>query len=390
MNLINFFNDQIFKHWKEYFFLIFIYCLFRIPTSFFIVKYSDIVSTLQVIYAGFGLFQNLFINPEIVNSIVTPSNLAFIFTPGVFYLTNILNNFTNIIIFSHLANLIFVILFYNLVRKTSSKQLSLIFSLIIIYISIKVQFFGPDYLVQPIMAGALLLFFNKKDVSNTRLVLVGFLCGLIFIFKQNFGIFFLVVIGTGIFFKCLNNEKKFNFFSNFIILIYYLFGIFFLLKTNFVFNYIYFLFPYFLFWTFIVYLTNTSLNLDNNKYIRKSIFLLLGFIIIPIFTTISLGNVIGYEKYLFSIFGMGWEYLPFWEYSIIEMISSLNFRNNNEIFFSLTIIFSVFLPFLTNLLTTFKIFYLKKNINEFKEHLTVGSIGIISIDKGESLREGDP
>jgi len=372
-------NNIFFKNWKEIIFLIFIYSIFKIPINSIVFKFANIVHTLQHVYAAQGIFKNLLINTDIANTLMTPSNLGLIFTPGIFYLSSILNGLTNIIIFTHFLNIVFIILFYILIRKVSSVQLSIIFTTGIIFLSFNIKFFGADYVVQPLMAGILLLFFNNREANNIQLIIIGFLCGLIFIFKQNFGIFFLVVIGTAIFFKNLSIGKKFNYFSNFIILIYFLFGILFLLRTNFIFNYIYYLLPYFLFWSFILFLTNSSLYLNNKRYIYKSFLLLLGFSILPVFVIISFGSVIGYEKYLFSIFGMGWDYVSFWEYSILKLINGLNYRDRNEIFISLTVLFPVFFPFMINLLTTFKLFYLKKNIIEYREHLAICSVGIISI-----------
>ena len=160
------------------------------------------------------MFEGFFVNPKIGNSIITPSNLVFIFTPAIYYLSNLFANLNNIFLFTHFSNIIFVILFYTLLRKKCSVQLSIIFSLIIIFKSINTQFFGPDYIVQPLMVICLLLFFDKEKVNLARLFIIGFLCGLIFIFKQNFGLFFLVAIGTGIFFRSLFKERKFNLFSN--------------------------------------------------------------------------------------------------------------------------------------------------------------------------------
>jgi len=296
---------QLPKHWKAYIFLIFIYCIYIIPSSFFVFKYSDIVSTLQHIYTAQGMFEGFFINPQIGNSIITPSNLVFIFTPAIYYLSNLFANLSNIFLFTHFSNIIFVILFYTLLRKKCSVQLSIIFSLIIIFKSINTQFFGPDYIVQPLMVICLLLFIDKEKVNLARLFLIGFLCGLIFIFKQNFGLFFLVAIGTGIFFRSLLKERKLNLFSNIIVLIYFLFGLYFIFRTNFTHNYIYFLFPYFLFWVFSLYLINSSFNLNNNQYIKRSLVLLCGFSLLPFLIILNIGFVVGYEKYLFSIFGMG-------------------------------------------------------------------------------------
>ncbi len=379
MNQNNPQHNYFFTNWKEIIFLVFLYSIFKIPINSIVVKYSSIVHSLQHIYAGHGLFKNFLLNADITSTLATPSNLGLIFTPGIFYLTSILNSLSNIIIFTHFTNVIFIVLFYLLIRKVSSRQLSIVFTIGIIFLSVNVQFFGPDYIAQPIMVGTLLLFFNNKETSNIQLIIIGFLCGFIFILKQNFGIFFLVIIATAIFFRNLNIGNKFNFFSNFLISIYFLFGILFLLRSNFIFNYIFFLFPYFLFWSYILFLTNGSLYLNNKRYIYNSFLLLLGFSIIPIFTIISMGNFLGYEKYLYSIFGMGWDYVSFWEYSIVKLISGLNYRNNNEIFISLTSLFPVLFPFIINLLTTFRIIYLKKNINENIEHLAICSVGIISI-----------
>ncbi len=370
---------QLLKHWKVCIFLIFIYCIYIIPSSFFVFKYSDIVSTLQHIYTAQGMFQGFFINPQIENSIITPSNLVFIFTPAIYYLSNLFTNLSNIFIFTHFFNIIFVILFYILLRKKCSVQLGIIFSLIVIFKSVNTQFFAPDYIVQPLMVICLLLFIDKEKVNLPKLFLIGFLCGLIFIFKQNFGLFFLVAIGTGIFFRSLLKERKFNLFSNIIVLIYFLFGLYFIFRTNFTLNYIYFLFPYFLFWFFSFYLINSSFNLNNNQYIKHSLVLLCGFSLLPFLIILNIGFVVGYEKYLFSIFGMGWDYLPFWEYNIYDMVNHLKFRNNNEIFISLTIIFSVLLPFAINLLTSSRILFLNKNSDEFLEYLTISSIGVICI-----------
>ena len=99
-------NNIFFKNWKEIIFLIFIYSIFKIPINSIVFKFANIVHTLQHVYAAQGIFKNLLINTDIANTLMTPSNLGLIFTPGIFYLSSILNGLTNIIIFTYI--LIFI------------------------------------------------------------------------------------------------------------------------------------------------------------------------------------------------------------------------------------------------------------------------------------------
>lgn len=375
------FNKISTNLWAQLLFIIFIYSIYCIPKSFIIFRYSDIVPTLQHFYFSKLLFIDYRINNQLSELIITPSNPAFIFTPGVFYLIELLKDFKSIIIFTHFSNIVFILLFYTLLRKKSSAQLSIISTIVLILLSINVQWFGPDYLALPYMMGVIFLLFYFDNLSKSRIVLIGLLCGIIFIFKQNFGLFFLVATSTSIFFLCLEKRNKTNFFSLFLVFIYLIYGIYFFNISNFFINKIFFLLSYFIFWLYVIYLLLTKWSFNGFLYLKRQSLLIISVLIIPSFLIISFGNVIGYKNYFYSLFLMGFDFINFWEYNIYEMIISLKIRDLNEIYITLSKSFSLIFPFFLNLFLLLKVLRLKNHkLNfELRQKFSVFSFGLISI-----------
>ena len=368
-------------NWKEYLFLFIIYFFFKVPISFLALRYSDILYSLHHIYYSKIIFNDFSINKELSESIISLSNVSLLYTPGIFFLISLVKSLKGMIILTHCSNLLFIFLFHTLIRIKSNFQLGLIFTLIIIYMSMGTQFFYPDYLVQPIIALILLISIYSTIEDKFRYLILGFLCSLVLLLKQNIGVFTLVMVSTIIFFNSLTVNKKNNFFIIFIFFCYFIFGIIFFLITNHYFNYFYFLFPYFFFFIICFKLIYNNYYLDLYGYLTKNIFLVVGFLLFPLIIFFIMGKTIGFEKYWIFTFtiGMQDEFLPMHEYGILNLIKPLSFKNNNDSFISLTLYFVVLFPLFLNIVTTFNILKFENNINEIKKKLSVTSIGIIAI-----------
>ena len=368
-------------YWKQYLFLIFIYYINFIPESFVVFRYPDIIYTLQHFYFSRILFSDFDINNKLSELIISPSNAAFIFTPGVFYLIELLKDFKSIIFFTHISNIIFIFLFYKLLRKKSSDQLSIILSIILILLSVNVQWFGPDYIALPYMMGVVFLLFYFDNLSRSRIALIGILCGIIFIFKQNFGLFFLIAASTSIFFLCLKERTKTSLFSLLLVFVYLTYGVYFFFISNFLINKIFFLSSYFIFWFYVAYLLSAKLSFNSTLYLKNQSVLVFFALIIPSFLIIIFGNVIGYKNYLYSLFGMGFDFINFWELNIYQMITTLKVRDLNEIYIALNKSFGLIFPFFLNFFLIYSLVKLdKKNFNyELCRKFSILSFGLISI-----------
>lgn len=316
-----------------------IFWVYLLLTAFYFVYY---LPNIFIVYGGFPsinfpldslyiannlLFPNSGLNPELAKTIISPSNASFIYPPGIYLLTKILGNVSNIFIFLFIIQLAVPLLIFKLLYSVSSVSIAFFCSLLATCFFVNPNCWSPDFIIQPIMLTVILLLMigkgEEKIIHPSTLAVIGFLSGLIMILKHNIGVFFVIVCITLIFLRSLrfyDNEVNKRQILFIVLAGYIILGIIFLSKVMYFDEVVFFLFPYFLFWGIVTCLMmkNRALNINVPKAFKETLIFASTSLVLPISIFFWFGSVIGYARYWHSLFGMGFEYLPVWDIGIIR------------------------------------------------------------------------
>lgn len=388
-----------------YVFLTVFYCANYLPNIFAVLGgFPSINFPLDALYiANNLLFPNAGLNPELAKTIISPSNISFIYPPGIHLLAKILGNVSNIFIFLFILQLAVPLLIFRLLRSVSSVSIAMFCSLLATCFFVNPNCWSPDFIIQPIMSTVILLLMIGKGEENSirpsTLAVIGFLSGLIIIIKHNIGVFFVIVCITLIFLRSLGfydnkvNKRQ----MLFIVLVgYFSLGVIFLSKVMYFDEVVFFLFPYFLFWGIVTCLMikNRSCNLNVPKFFKGTLIFTSTSLVLPVSIFFWFGSVIGYARYWHSLFGMGFEYLPMWDIGIVRNLGfywrDIVKAKNINLFTQLRMDFALLariglhlFPFIVNCFIGIKLFsFLRGKATSsvgMKKCLEVTSMGIMSM-----------
>lgn len=400
-NKFDYIELQLNKHpFISYALILFFYFMLRffnirvVDGDFSVLNYP----IASIYYVNDILFPMGEINRALAKTIVSPCNGAFIYPSGIYLTMKYfgLTSISKLFMFLFLVQLCVPFLIFKLLRFVSSATVALGIALLSTKFFTNSSGTGPDWIIQPIMIVVVLLIcmFRGARMQIVKLIIMGILCGLIMILKQNIGLFFIIVCLTWIFFRFLkfNNDpihRSYNPLLFVVIAGYLSFGVIFSFKAPFKDEIIYYLFPYFIFWLAITCLTvKKKLFLhDMPVFFKEVTILTLSALLIPVSIFVWFGSVVGYSRYWYALFGMGFDYLvPMWDWWGIRgvILDNVNFEGLNNIYFSSTSIILFLFPFMVNILAVARLIYLIKNNrtgkpDELGNYLIVASMGIVGI-----------
>ena len=380
--------------------LIFVYIAIRLPDILVLREFASASFALISLYISRSLlFLNNGLNPEFAKTIVCPANAFFIYPPGLYFLSQILGNVRNMFIFLFLIQLTVPVLIFELLRRIASFFIAMLCAFLSIYYMTNCNWWVPDWIIQPIMLSAILLLWRKRSSgtnwSRLKLILAAVLAGVIAILKHNIGVFFIIVCATLILFRSMQSHENRNGCKRHATLIcliagYFTFGFIFLSKVIYFDEIIFYLFPYFVFWALFLYfvMTNKSLVFDVKNYVKEMIIFIPTALLIPGIMFWLIGDVVGYSRYWHSLFGMGLQCLPIWDYGIVSMLKQSlsglgNIRNVKSNYLTLIKSALFIFPFIVNCCVIGKIFYCMKkrsvSSTDIRKYFEVGSMSIMSM-----------
>ena len=378
------------NHIWAYIILICVYILMKLPDILVAHDLESLVFPLNALYFSKLLFSDDGLNRQIANTIITPANAIFIYPPGTYILTSILGSVKNICQFLFFIQMIIPLLLFKLFRGLTTNVGAMLLTMFLIMFSITTNRLSPDYLIYPFMTIAfLILFINEGEGSLRNLIIAGLLSGVIIVLKHNVGVFFGVLYGTSIFFRSFKFSEKSTKHNAFMYLLFAGFlsvGIFFLTRLPNVDEIIYYLLPYFFFWILVWthIIRDDGLIFDRRVFIKKSAIYGFFTLILPVIVFLWFGSVVGYKKYFFSLFGMGFQYLHFWDSGIINLIRGyLKFGSIGAAFGSSMIGIFILFPFVVNLVVLCFLYRISKT-DQFSEeekikYFQVASLGILAV-----------
>lgn len=316
------------RGWLPYVLVVGLYSLLRLPDVFAVANYSALIFPLESFHFARLLFDGLAVRPDIAATLVSPSNAALIYPPGL-YLFNVLSGKVSGLYWILFAFQLAVgPLFYRLAVKVLSRAGALVLALLATYYFTRTNWWAPDFLIQPLMLFGVLLMLSHRLRRGTmsHLILLGQITGLVILFKHNIGIFFTILCGTWLFLSdfrpATNLPPPRGMTAAGVLLIgFFAFIPVFGVRLLFLDEWLYYLMPYTAFWIlFVVFLRQGSLVFDLPRFLRNSAIFSASALLLPGLIFIAFGSVIGYGRYWHSLFGMGIKFLPIWDHGILNKI----------------------------------------------------------------------
>ena len=398
-------NDfEVSKHGKLkiYIGLLIFYVILHLSNVLVLRSFSGAIIPLNSLYiANNLLLSGGQLNLDLVTTVISPSNGMLIVPPVIHLLSYILGSVKNIFLFLFMVQLVVPILSYKLFRLVSSPLVSLLLSVFSSYYFISTDWWTPDYLIQPlIIFGFLILLSQTKKFEVNRcykLVYVGLITGIVIVLKHNEGIFWGVLVVSFLLFCSIvfSNDNQYTKRRPLLFVLFagfFVFGFLFLSKQIHVDAVVYYLFPYFTFWGMITYYTikNKFIGFDSVTFLKNVSSFSISALIFPCIVFLWMGGAVGYVRYLTSLFGMGFQYLPIWDHGISGIIGtyakfqsvltleSIFFNYQSIVFFILFL-----LPFVVNCLVNKRLFHLicnkATNTVDLKKYFEVASMSILGI-----------
>jgi hypothetical protein len=373
---------------KEYWIvtlLLFIYVGLRLSDILCVGSFHTLILPLNLFYYAKTLFIGVNINPEIARTVISPSTASLIYPPGVYILSELLGSIKNAFYFLFTIQILVPLYCYKLLRTVAPVLFSFCAAIVIAHFCTSANTWYPDYIIQPLMIGVIFYMVSATDkCRQTHLFSIGIVCGLIIILKHNIGIFFAILCGTILFIRSLNfhqDVNKTSFFGYFLFFGFILFGFIFMSRLIYVDEVIFYLLPYFIFWSLLIreyYSGNISFNVSG--FFKNSATFSLATIIFPVAIFIWFGSVIGYKEYWYSLFGMGLSFLEIWDPGIFGILNSyVSFQGwwTGSVLFILA---SITGPFLVNIIAIGIMCVLSFQNERFKkENIVTIAIGIMAI-----------
>jgi hypothetical protein len=308
--------------------LVVAYFFCRFPELIALPSFFPAVAPLEKFYEARTLFfQNGHLNPQLATTVISSANSIFVYPPGILLLSYVLPTVRATFSCLFWLQLFVPLLVYGLFRKIMPTPWAAGIALLSIRFCTNSNWWGPDWLITPFMLFAFFLLWRCIDASDDPheidLVGLGLLTGLIAIFKHNIGLFFAVACGTALLFRSLSHAKN----SQTVAgrrLVYLLlagfwgFGGYFASRVIYFDEVIYYLFPYFAFWGIVSFwfARHKEIGLDVKGYLRQAGIFTLSIFLIAGSVFVWIASVVGYHRYWYSLFEMGFDGLKAFDLGI--------------------------------------------------------------------------
>lgn len=374
------------------------YVLYHFPSLVALREFDIALPPLISLYlVEKVLLRTAELNSQLATLPLSPANYFVIYPPGLYMLTWALGDVRHMFLFLFAVQLTVPFLLYALIRPISSMRTSLVGATLASYYLVSSAHWTPDFVIQPIMILVVLLLYTRRSTIHRifGVALVGILLGLIVILKHNIGLFFLIACIGYLFFRAWKVEEvgtaPHRWSLGMVAMGFLMLGAVVLARLPHFDEVIFYLFPYFPFWGAVLYLMlkNRQLGFDLPRFCRESGVLVTTSLALPVVVFLLVGSVVGYRRYWYTLFEMGFEYIQIWDKGILEEIRSqvdilqpLNVRNIHRSYVGLihSLMFGV--PFFVNCLALVGIvLWIRRRVGlaEMGNHLSVISLGIIGV-----------
>jgi hypothetical protein len=350
--------------WLSYALLVGLYALLRLPDALAVANYSALVFPLESFYLAGLLFDGLAVQAGIAATLVSPSNAALIYPPGLYGFNVLTGKVSGLYWTLFLFQLAVGPLLYRLAAKTTPRVGALLLALLATYYFTRTNWWTPDFLIQPLMLCGVLLLLGRdlRRGAIFHLLLLGQIVGLVIAFKHNVGVFFAILCGTRLFLDAFKPARDSRSRQGMIAASVLLAGFLAFIPIfggRLIHNdeWLFYLLAYASFWmVFIFFLKKESLVFDLSRFLRNSAIFSISALALPGLIFLAFGSVVGYGRYWHALFGMGLKFLPIWDHGIINKIGQhLSGGSVANLYHSLTVGTMFLLPLAVNLVAVWSV-----------------------------------
>lgn len=365
------------------------YLVISVPDILSVPQFHKLLFPLNFLYFSETLFSGLKVNAELAHTVISPTHANLIYPPGIYILSSVLGSVRNMFYFLFVVQAVIPLLVFKILRSHAPRVFAFSIAILLTYYCTSVNTWYPDFIIQPLMIGILFVLLKSGSGQLLRLMILGLATGIVIVLKHNIGVFLLILCGVHLF---LNSIIKFDNKSNkrdqlLVYIIFFgfaVFGFLFIAKLPNWFDKIIFLAPYFLFWVYVFNLFNkNTVELDGKKFINDGITYAMWSLMLPLVVFVYFGSVVGYQRYWYSLFGMGLDYLAFWNNGVLELIRGhIHVDGYGQLYASLISTLILFGPFLLNTGVVVNLYTrngFDKNIEEVLDQLKIISVGVMAV-----------
>lgn len=372
--------------WLEYGVLLLLYFAFRLPDVLVVESFFQIIFPLNFLYFGKLLFSGWSVNPEIANTVIAPANASLIYPPGIYMLGNVLGSVRNCLYFLLVIQAAVPLLTYALLRMRAPRLFAFPIALLVAWHGTSARSWYPDYIIQPLLLAVLYLLLSRstRDHLALRLVACGLLAGLVILFKHNIGIFFGILCGTVLLLQSVCDgatTPRTRAIGYALLAAMVVFGLAFWARLPHWDEAIFYLLPFFAFWGLVINAYRQSkVYFDLPRFATGAASFGIAAAALPVAVFLWFGSIIGYARYAYSLFGMGFDHIGFWDPGIVEILRNhANFSSFDRAYVSAILLFALGGPFVINLVGVARLSNLGREFLQEKNQMITVAIGVMAI-----------
>lgn len=366
--------------------LLLTYVALHLPGVLLVKSISAIQYPLEAIYISRTMFDGLGLSKELVTAAAIPSNVGLFYGPLNYLLSLWLGAVQHLFWFSFAVQAFVPVFAYRLLSTVTSKLNAFLIAVFLVAVTIQVQWWSPDFLIQPLLLALLYLWSKDGDqVGARRIVAIGLLIAVIGTLKYHEGLILMTAIGGGLMFRLAVSDaprRISNFIDTLIVtLCFSTVVVFFTKHFLFVDEWLYYTFPSIALIFSIYYLLSkhNARVLTNPKTVRTLLIYAIAALSLPALSFTMFGGEFGYSKYFYATFQMGLNFLPVWDIGIVALILREHIGILHKAFMSAMLA----IPFIVN---TFIVVRLANTVSNSaiafiakREAVAVGSIPVLGI-----------
>lgn len=369
--------------------LLLVYVVFHLPSVLLVQSIQAIQYPLEAIYISRSMFDGLGLSRELATAAAIPANVGIFYGPLNYLFSLWLGTVQHLFWFGFVVQAFVPILAYRLLSTVTSKLNAFLVAVLLVAVSIRVQWWSPDFLAQPLLL-ALLYFWSKggNQVGALRIVALGLLTAAIGMLKYHEGLILMTAIGGGLMFRLAVSDgpRRISNFVDILIVTLCFSTVVVIFAKNFLHidEWLYYTLPGIVLIVSIYYLLSKhNASVLTNPATVGALFLYTAAALsLPVLSFAMFGSQFGYSKYFYATFKMGLEFLPVWDFGIIGLIRDhIGIRSGIARLAAVSMLIAI--PLMVNIFIVSKLARVVSN-SAFsfvakREAMAVGSISVLGI-----------
>lgn len=307
--------------------LLLAYAVFHLPSILLVKSIQAIQYPLEAIYISRAMFDGMGLSRELVTAAAIPPNVGLLYGPLNYLLSFWLNAVQHLFWFGFAVQVFVPLFAYRLFSTVTSKLNAFLLAVILAAVSIRVQWWAPDYLAQPLLLALLYLWSKGGNQTGVlRIAALGLLTAAIGTLKYHEGLLLMTAIGGGLMFRLAVSgaSRRLSNSVDMLIVMLCFSTVVVIFAKNFLHidEWLYYTLPSIVLIVSIYYLLskhNVSV-LTNPATVRTLLIYTAAALSLPVLSFALFGREFGYSRYFYAVFQMGFDFLPVWDFGIVGLI----------------------------------------------------------------------